>query len=180
MIPILFSIMLTAFSAECTELEPLPDAIQVAWVSPVRQRVTGNEMIEVVHLQTLQEWLETESSDPKALLHQMGMLNQRSKKSIDPSNYKITIFDVNTSSLCRPIEQSEDNFQNVINEVSSCSIKKSGSIRSSRFGYTGCGYSLNTSSQTPGFDVYRISWENASTFGFCVFPLDRFLQGAPK
>ena len=169
-----------AFSAECSDLEPLPDAIQVAWVSPVRQRVGGNEMVEVVHLQTLQAWLKSEGNDPKKLLHQMGMLSQRSKKSIDPSNYKITIFDVNTSGLCRPIEQTEDNFQNVIAGVSACSSKKSGSLRGSRFGYTGCGYSENTQHRNRGFDVYRISWEKASTYGFCVFPLDRFLQGAPK
>ena len=83
MISILFSIMMMAFSQECTDLESLPEAVQVAWISPVRQRVRANEMVEVVHLQTLQDWLNSEGDDPKKLLHQMGMLSERSKKSID-------------------------------------------------------------------------------------------------
>ncbi len=172
--------MMMAFSQECTDLESLPEAIQVAWISPVRQRVRANEMVEVVHLQTLQDWLNSEGDDPKRLLHQMGMLSDRSKKSIDTTDYKITIFDVDTRGLCRPIAQNEENFQTEINGISSCSSKQSQASRLSRYGFTGCGYTMNTSNNQRGFDVYRISWETASTYGFCVFPLDRFLQGAPK
>ena len=50
----------------------------------------------------------------------------------------------------------------------------------SRYGYTGCGYTKNTQSQLKGLDAYRISWQDASKWGFCVLPLSRFLLGAPK
>ena len=44
-------------------------------------------------------------------------------------------------------------------------------------GFTGCGYSRDTGSGSRGLDVLRVRWEDAAREGFCVMPLDRFLEG---
>lgn len=181
-----FSTMLLADANECATVKPLPDAVQVAWISPTKTTVRSSQMIEVVNLHELQQWIGEEEADAKSILHYMGMLSKRSKKTIDPADYKITIFDVETSSLCRPIvttdtESVSDNPETVMVEgVALCEQSTAPVARYARYGYTGCGYTQNTQSQTRGVDVYRLTWSEASVWGFCVLPLSRFLLGAPK
>ncbi len=181
-----FSTMLLADANECAMVETLPDAVQVAWISPTTTTVRSSQMIEVVHLQALQQWIGEEEADAKSVLHHMGMLSKRSKKTIDPADYKITIFDVETSSLCRPIvttdtnNVSEDLEAVIVEGISVCEQSSRPAARYARYGYTGCGYTQNTQAQIRGIDVYRIPWSEASVWGFCVLPLSRFLLGAPK
>jgi hypothetical protein len=90
--------------------------------------------------------------------------------------YKITIFDVQGQWLCRPILDGVDGEDS--NGVAICGDSDSKSIHHHRPGYTGCGYTLDTAASSRGLDVYRIRWSEASAWGFCVMPLDRFITGA--
>ena len=171
---------IAAAAAECTSVSSLPEAIQIAWVSPVQEQARSKEMIEVVHLQTLQKWIDTEQANAKQVLHHLGMLPKRSRRTIDPEDYKIVVFDVESNSLCRSIQLGEDSTITAIEGLSICSERAKPAKLYSRYGYTGCGYTWNTQSQSKGLDVYRISWQEASKWGFCVLPLSRFLLGAPK
>jgi hypothetical protein len=177
------SSIVAAFASECSVVDTLPSAVQVAWISSTSDTVRPKQMVEVVHLQALQSWIDTQDADAKAVLHQVGMLPKRSKKTIDPADYKITIFDVESESLCRPIVQEEvveGESPVFVEGLSVCEGTSRASTWDSRYGFTGCGYTLNTQSQQQGLDVYRVSWAEASTWGFCVLPLSRFLMGAPK
>ncbi len=194
----LLSSIVQAAPTECAQVDPLPEAVQVAWISPKSDTVRSGKQIEVVHLQALQQWMVDEdvggdgqtisdvnaSSDAKALLHQMGMLSKRSKKYIDPNDYKVTIFDVESSTLCRPIDLGVGEGEpstSVVEGLGVCEQRASKpASRYSRYGFTGCGYTENTQTQEKGFDVYRITWAEASAWGFCVLPLSRFLMGAPQ
>lgn len=177
LLSLFFSIISPTFA--CEDLGSVPDALQIAWISPSREQVRANEYIEVVAYADLRRWMTTEKRDAKELLHQMGMLSKRSKREIESSDYKVVIFDVQSERLCRPVNTQEAGTR--IEEVSVCEIKQSKpSTMYSRYGFTGCGYTQNTETMSRGFDVYRIKWSDASTWGFCVMPLERFLEGAPK
>ena len=172
-------ILSSALATECDVVQEIPEAIQVAWVSPVGETVRPNQQVEVVHLQSLQGWLnETESNATQVLQH-LGMVSERAK-DVNPMKYKVTIFDVESASLCRPIQVSEGDSLEVAG-LSVCSANKTRpSQLYTRYGFTGCGYSQNTSNQERGLDVYRITWKEASKWGFCVLPLERFMLGAPQ
>ena len=163
----LFLSIVMSEASECSGVSPLPEAIQIAWVSPVQEQARSKEMIEVVHLQSLQQWMDTEEASAKQVLHHLGMLPKRSRRTIDPDEYKIVIFDVESTSLCRPIDLVEESTVESIEGLSVCS-QRSKPLMYSRYGYTGCGFTWNTQSQSRGLDVYRISWQEASKWGFCV------------
>ena len=167
-------------ASECSSVSALPQAIQIAWVSPVEKQARSKEMIEVVHLQSLQQWMDSEEASAKQVLHHLGMLPKRSRRTIDPDEYKIVIFDVESASLCRSIDLGEEVTTSSVEGLSICSQRAKPAKWYSRYGYTGCGYTWDTQSQSKGLDVYRISWQDASQWGFCVLPLSRFLMGAPK
>ena len=179
MISLILSIA-TSEATECSVVSTLPEAIQIAWVSPVKEQARSKEMIEVVHLQALQQWMDAEEATAKQVLHHLGMLPKRSRRTIDPDAYKIVIFDVESTSLCRPISIDEQSTVAIVDGLSVCSQRAKPSKWYSRYGYTGCGYTWDTQSQSKGLDVYRVSWQEASQWGFCVLPLSRFLLGAPK
>ena len=175
-----FSTLLSnVYASECGVVEPIPEAIQVAWVSPVGVTVRSNQAIEVVHLQSMQTWISTQDATPTELLKQLGMVSERAS-DVNSAKYKVTIFDVESNSLCRPIQVSEGDELQVAG-LAVCSEKKTKpSQLYTRFGYTGCGYTKNSSTSDRGFDVYRVTWKEASKWGFCVLPLERFLLGAPR
>ena len=62
--------------------------------------------------------------------------------------------------------------------ILSCDERGAKPIRAHRYGYSGCGYTLDTGASSRGLDVYRVPWTSASSYGFCVMPLERFLGGA--
>jgi hypothetical protein len=91
--------------------------------------------------------------------------------------YKITIFDVQSDWLCRPLSDAEPGAD--IAGVAACMERTDRyTDRDHRDGFTGCGYTLDTAASTRGIDVFRVPWVDASAWGFCVMPLERFLQGA--
>jgi hypothetical protein len=164
---------LLAGAHACDSLSEVPDSFQVAWVSPLRQRVGSKEMIEVVRFSDLREWSDAAEPDAKRLLQHLGMVRGKARRKFDPTDYKITIFDVRSEVLCRPI----DGGTGEKDGLSVCIQKKHrAASTTSRHGDTGCGYTMDTASKTRGMDVYRVAWRDASAYGFCVLPLSRFLE----
>ena len=150
----LLTILPIAWATECDALQTIPEAIQVAWVSPVSDTVRPNQQIEVVHLQSLQGWLtETESNATEVLQH-LGMVSERAK-DVNPMKYKVTILDVESVSLCRPVQVYEGDSL----EIAGLPVCSAGKTRPSQL-YTRYGQDVdiqNTSTQKRGFDVYRVT-----------------------
>lgn len=153
-----------------------PETFQVAWISPVGQTVWSNETIEVVPMKDLRLWVHENKANSSDLLAYLGMLSAKGKK-VEAANYKITVFDVHRDTLCRPIRDAEPG--TIQSNVAIC-LEKDQRAKSwaHRHGYTGCGYAINSKTNKRSLDVYRVRWMDASTMGFCVFPLARFLDGA--
>lgn len=159
--------------AACGALSEVPDALQVAWISPVQERVRAASTIEVVRVADLRRLLQEKGVTPIRLLQAMGIVSARGKGRAAEKTYKVTIFDVRSTWLCRPMEGGAAD--KVIDGVAVCPSRQSGGSRRS---YTGCGYTRDTVKDARGLDVFKVRWRDASSGGFCVMPLDRFMRGA--
>jgi hypothetical protein len=109
------------------------------------------------------------------MLQALGMKGRRARIA-RAEDYKITVFDVDAGWLCRPIEGGSPGEEHA--GISICEESQQQPLRSHRPGFSGCGYSLDTGASMRGLDVYRIRWADASAWGFCVLPLERFINGA--
>ena len=161
----------------CEEVASVPDALQVAWISPVRAQVRYKQQINVVRYTELQKYVNDQQPSTTQLLQQLGLKRGRVRRDIDPQRYKLVIFDVSSQSMCRPMVGTEGDGDQakVVSGLTVCvDGRNSGFFH--RKGDSGCGYLLNTKTSERTFDVYRISWADASAQGFCVLPLARFLN----
>ena len=165
----------TAQAQSCDGVADPGDQVQVAWVSPLRKTVRGNAWIEVVRVSDLRTWVREQDQDTTRMLQGLGMKGRRARVA-RPEDYKITIFDVDSSWLCRSIEGGVPGEE--VAGVSVCEASQQKPLMGHRKGYTGCGYTLDTGASKRGMDVYRIRWAEASAWGFCVLPLERFVNGA--
>lgn len=161
----------------CEPVEPVPESLQVVWISPLKQTVRGDTYIEVVRVRDLRAWIRANSADPVRTLQVLGMLERTVGERDAAEDYKLTIFDVQREALCRPILDAEAGTDR--EGVPICEVPEQGtSDRHHAAGFTGCGYTLDTHASVRGLDVFRVSWSDASAWGFCVMPLERFLEGA--
>ena len=159
----------------CESPVATPAQVQVAWISPVNRRAHSSTTMEVVRVQDLRAWIREHGADPVRVLQGVGVLPRSGGAGAD-WDWKITIFDVRADWVCRPIEDGVPGAES--GGVPICDEGDSSKLRASRYGYTGCGYTLDTAASTRGIDVFRVDWETASSQGFCVMPLERFLTGA--
>ena len=161
----------------CGSLSEPPELFQVAWIAPVTERAWSSEHIEVVRLVDFRTWVREEEADAKSVLHAVGMLSEQSQSEILANDYKITVFDVKSDWLCRPIKSFEEGELRA--GIPICHTKEQRwATWTRRHGFTGCGTIQNTASEGPQFEVFRIPWGQAITWGFTTMPLDRFLDGA--
>ena len=166
-----------AAEPECGALSEPPEIFQVAWIAPISERAWSSEYIEVVRFVDFRVWARDEEADAKAVLHAVGMLSENSQTEIMANEYKITVFDVKRDWLCRPIKSVDEG--ELSYGLPICHTKEQRwATWSRRYGFTGCGTVENTASQSTQFEVYRIPWGQAITWGFTTMPLDRFLDGA--
>ncbi len=172
---LLVSLFAPAQAQSCGELAPLPAATQVAWISRSGRRVWGRSELEVVRVTDLRAWLRDHPADSGRLVQALGMAPRRGGRAARVP-YKITIFDVQSDWLCRPVEGAALGAE--LGGVLACEERDARPTRHHRKGFTGCGYSLDTASSQRGLDVMRVRWADASSWGFCVMPLDRFISGA--
>ena len=169
--------MAQASEPQCGPLTEPPEIFQVAWIAPISERAWSSEYIEVVRFVDLRVWVRDEEADATSVLHAMGMRSENAQKEIAANDYKITVFDVKRDWLCRPIESLEEG--ELRDGLPICHAKEQRRATwSRRYGFTGCGTIQNTASQSTQFEVYRIPWGQAVTWGFTTMPLDRFLDGA--
>ncbi len=156
-------------SNTCGSIGDLPDQTQVVWISPTSESSDARRYLDVVELSELQSWIERTRADKVRLLERLGLVSEgggwRAKRG-----WKVTIFDVNRSSLCRPIRGGTPG--EVVNGVAICheDLQRGGPR------FSGCGQTLDTNSGGGGQDLYKIRWSEASQWGFCVMPLERLLQ----
>lgn len=165
----------TASAQACAAPAAVPTSTQVAWISRRSRRVPGQQVIEVVRVADLRAWVRDNGADEKRLVQGLGMASRKGGLAAKHP-YKITIFDVQAEWLCRPIPDATDGEDSY--GVAVCGDSDAKAVRHHKPGYTGCGYSLDTAASNRGLDVFRIRWSEASAWGFCVMPLDRFITGA--
>jgi hypothetical protein len=164
-----------AAAQACGALTDVPAATQVAWISRSGKRVRSAKTLEVVRVSDLRAWIRENGADEARLLQGLGMAPRRGGAATRRP-YKITIFDVQTGWLCRPIDGATPGEDRM--GVAACSEADAGPVCGHRRGYTGCGYTLDTAASHRGVEVFRVRWDEASAWGFCVMPLDRFIPGA--
>lgn len=164
MISLLLSV---ALADECAAPNPVAGSLQVAWISPVRSRTRAKKPLQVVRVGDLRAWVDDHEADQTRVLQGLGQVKRkpgwRAKR-----RYKITLFDVNPGDLCRAIDDVPVGTD--VAGVSACDELKT--VR----GESSCGWTVDTVTDQRGLDTYRIPWREASVRGFCVFPLERFLE----
>jgi len=153
----------------CASLQPPPAHLQVAWVSPVRKRVWGRSTLSVVRVSELRTFVQADGADQARTLQAIGAIGRRGRVR---KRYKVTLFDVSADQLCRPVEHTIEGEDS--DGLPACGGSRQSGVRHD----TGCGTTLDTAVDAPGFDLYRVLWRDAARNGFCVMPLERFLAGA--
>ena len=145
-------------------------------MAPADERVKAGAVLEVVRVSDLRQFLRDKQADPLRMLQGLGMAT-RDTPPTSAADWRVTLFDVKAEWMCRPIEGGTPGEE--AGAVSVCDAEDQGALdKQHADGFTGCGYTLDTGAATRGLDVYRVSWEVASSQGFCVWPLSRFMDGA--
>jgi hypothetical protein len=157
----------------CEATAEVPDTLQVAWVSRLEARAGAHTPLAVVRVADLRRLVEASDRDPTRVLRALGLVGKRQEAR---GAWKVTVFDVKREWLCRPVEGPVDA---TIAGVAACpGDLQSGAPGVRGSAWSGCGYLLDTATGTRTLDVFRIEWEAAVAWGFCVLPLRRFLDGA--
>ena len=164
-----------ASGSACQEFSAVPASLQVAWVAPLGHRVGASSALEVVRVSDLRD-AAREAGQPGRLLQMLGMMGRKVRPGRVERGWQVVVFDVEADWLCRPVEDVPAGQDQ--SGVRACDDAGSKALGGHRRGFTGCGYSLDTGASTRGLDVFRLDWETASTWGFCLMPLDRFMAGA--
>lgn len=149
------------------DLPAPPDHLSVAWVSPLGARVGANGWLTVVPTAALRDYVQDQRPGVGRLLQHLGAR----KRSSDPHRrYKITIFDVEADALCRPIPDAAE--ETLAGGVPTCPAGRA----ELGHGYAGCGVLTDRGTGAPSLPVFRITWSDAAFAGFCVLPVERFLD----
>ena len=170
----------TARAAEgaCGATTEVPESLQVAWVSRIGARAGAQTALPVVRVSDLRRLVESSNRDATTVLRALGMVGKRGQAR---GGWKVTIFDVKRDWLCRPVLQDSDDGPAVATIVGMAACP--GDLTRGAPGvrgraWSGCGYLLDTATGKRSLDVYRVEWSTAVAWGFCVLPLQRFLDGA--
>lgn len=164
---------LAAQAQECKAVAEVPETLQVAWVSRIGARAGARTPLPVVRVADLRRLVEDEKRDPTQVLRALGLIGKRAQAR---GVWKVTVFDVERESLCRPIFGPEGVD---VGGVATCpaTLQRPGKGVKGR-AYSGCGYLLDTETGARTLDTWKIEWRDAVSAGFCVLPLTRFLTGA--
>ncbi|NCG17843.1 MAG: hypothetical protein GWP91_02380 [Rhodobacterales bacterium] len=155
----------------CNEVSlPSPEqALSVAWVSPAGQSVKRNARVQVVSTAELRRFMVThEDRTVGRMLRVLGMR----KRDGDPNKrYKVTVFDVSSAELCRPLD-SEDGA--VLAGIRTCDKTNLGRHTN------GCGTTVDHQTGDAGLVLYQGTWADLARNGFCVLPAQRFVSAATE
>ncbi|MCP4805885.1 MAG: hypothetical protein GY913_03590 [Proteobacteria bacterium] len=148
-------------ACDVSDLSP-PDAhVQAAWISPVRRRIRPNQPVEVVLVDDLRGFIDDDKADQTRVLQALGFVGRRAGWRANRL-YKVTVFEVAGEELCRPIQGLEPGA--VITGARVCERSRS------------CGTSTDTLTGEPGLAVYEVPWRDAARWGFCVAPLELYVN----
>jgi hypothetical protein len=173
----LWSLLSLAFAQDtCAPLAEIPESLQVAWVSRAGKQIGANAHVEVVRVGDLRALIQKNGKDKQRLLRSLGIIGGNGGNNAAKRPWKVTIFDVQRDWLCRPLDDATPGEAD--KGVVACESKQQKPVWGHGAGFTGCGYIEDTQTQERSLDVFRIRWSDAASWGFCVLPLDRFLDGA--
>lgn len=162
---------------ECESLVAVPGSFQVAWISPVRKGARSSTQLQVVRVGDLRSWVNQYGADQTRLLQGMGYVGPAGGRRVwagrAEKDWKITIFDVQAEQICRPVEGVMAGA-----DLMGAPVCGEELLRTVGRHESTCGYTLDRADDSRGLDTFRVSWEQAAAQGFCVFPLERFLEGA--
>ena len=153
-------LLLGAALAQHCPMRTPPDTVQLVWISPSRRQVRRGQTIEVVRVDELASFVHTQSADTERVLQVLDMAwHNPGWRARRP--HKVVIFEVDTERLCRPLSDAAEG--ELVEGVAAC-------------GSGHCGRSRDRLTGEPGFEVFEISWRDAARSGFCVIPLELYLQ----
>ncbi|MSQ00893.1 MAG: hypothetical protein EXR71_03245 [Myxococcales bacterium] len=154
----------------CEPVAEVPEALQVAWVSKVPATAANQTWLQVVQLGDLRALVTRSARDSGTALRALGLLGRVQKPR---AAYKVTVFEVSRSTLCRPMLGVPGT---VVAGVPICDTPEQRAGAGVRTGsYSSCGYGTDLGAGVRGLDVFRVRWADAVTKGFCVLPWERML-----
>jgi hypothetical protein len=151
---------------DLSALEDPGDTLSVAWVSRLGDRARNTEWLYVVPTRDLRTFLETEARGD--LVRTLQWLGLRRSAKAPKARYKVVVFDVARDQLCRPVLTTEP----AVAGVRPCDEDHAGP----QGDYSGCGYLTDLGSERAGGVVYRAQWQALAADGFCLLPIERFLN----
>ena len=173
-----FILLLLAFGLSdgayaCEPLTAVPDTLSVAWVSEVPAGATDTTWLPVVQLTSLRAYVEKSTRDATTVLRGLGLLS-RTQPVRAP--YKVTVFEVPKTVLCRPMDAEAGS---EVEGIAVCAESEQRAGPGTKAAsYSGCGYGTDLGAGVRGLDEFRVRWGDAVRQGFCVLPWERFLREA--
>lgn len=164
-------LFLIGTAGACEPLTPVPESLSVAWVSKVPASASDNTWLEVVQLPALREFVGKVQRDSSAVLRGLGLLSRTQPLRVP---YKITVFEVGKSVLCRPMDAAAGTDIEGVPVCDDGEQRAGSGVKANA--YSGCGYGTDLGAGVRGLDVYRVRWGDAVRQGFCVLPWERFLK----
>jgi hypothetical protein len=165
----LLALSLSFASDVCEDTRPLKEGVtSIAWVTPVGQRARANTWLTVIPTARLREWMTRHEAQLPRLLQGLG---RRRKATTPRHDWKVTIFEVDSGMLCRPVEEGEPG--TLVSGLPICPRNQ----RTVSGRHDGCGYATDLAYQTRGPELLGIQWRDAVKRGFCVLPASRFIDG---
>lgn len=147
-----------------------PDRLAVAWVSRWNRAPRG--WLEVVPAAELGAWLARQ--DPPWTGRTLQWLGVR-KKGTDPKRrWKVTVMDVERSQLCRPVAGVEPGTD--VAGVLACPGRLGKPGRDT----AGCGRSIDRKTTDDAAHRYAVRRSDAQTRGYCVVPLETYIERAGR
>lgn len=153
---------------DLSSLTEPPEVLSVAWVSPLARRARGKAWLYVVPTAKLRAYGQQVDGAQGRVLQWLGM---RRTSKVPSRRYKVVIFDTTRGALCRPVEPDGPSGE-PIQGVLPCDEDHRGPHKR----YEGCGLLTDRADGKPSIEVYRAQWNALAADGFCVLPLDRFLD----
>lgn len=156
--------MLGTAMASCgDDLSAAPDQQSVVWISPLRKTVSAGKLVRVVPTSALR------AEKPGSVGRLLQLVGLRKKATNPRRSWKVTVFEASSGALCRPIADADPS--EFVAGLPVCTRKSGGSKRD-----TGCGTTVDRASGKTGAEVYRARWRDLAPQGFCVLPLERFVE----
>ncbi len=162
---------LLGLALACEPLQPVPDQLQVAWVSKLPASAGNETWLQVVRLDALRSLVQSGSRDSARVLRGLGLLGRTQKLPAVP--YKVTVFEVERAQLCRPLDGEPGADASGVVTCDTPEQRAGAGTKASS--YSGCGYLTDLGAGARGPDVFRVRWADAVRKGFCVLPWERFL-----